>query len=183
MKKTFPLIVLLLLSACQSGPYPESSPYYRIPIGSELVVKQVLTIPANQARIYIQSGKLVSYTILDQYQAHCWLLSWQLQDKNQIIQPGKFIITQVRELEEFVSKQGDMLIASNNMAALRDMSNGATAVEYKTALTIHSDSQPNIRKLVCNHWEDPADARHLTLAEIRTALGDLMEIKIKTSSE
>ena len=179
MSKIFPLFIVLMLSGCQSGPYPESSSYFRIPTGSQLIVKQALTIRANTASVYLQDGKAVTHSQIDQYNAHCWFLSWKVVEQNQVIKPGQFIVTGVRELEEFVYRQGEIYLAGNSRSGLRGMTNGATAIEYKTELTIHSDEQPDIRKLICNHWEDPADARHLTLAEIRTTLGALVDIKLK----
>ena len=168
MSKFLPLLVLLLITACQSGPYPYDSPYYRIPVGSRIEVKQVLTIPANRARVYFQYGKSVQQHEVDQYFAHCWFLSWEVPDKKQTIKPGTFIVTRVQEFEDYVFRRKTMLLATSRNVQIKGAHDSLTAIEYLTELTIHSAEQPNIRKLVCNHWEDPSDARHLTLADIRS---------------
>ena len=179
MSRFLPLLVLLPLLACQTQSYAENSPYFRIPVGSTVEVRQALTIPANTARVYIQYGKTTQYQKLDQYEANCWVLSWKLVPENQTIKPGNFIVTRLRELEDLVRYKNDMQFVRIKNSPYQNMNGGVTAVEYKTELTIHSSEQPDIRKLVCNHWEDPSDARHLSLAEIRTTLGDLITIKLK----
>jgi len=178
MYRFLPLLVLLPLFACQTQPYAENSPYYRIPVGSSIEVTQALTIPANTARVYIQYGKPVDYQSVDQYEVHCWVFSWKVLEENQTVKPGNFIVTRVQEFEEFVYRDNKIQLASITKTRFQDIHGGATAIEYKTVLTIHSDMQPNIRRLVCNHWEDPIDARHLSLAQIRTALGEIITIKL-----
>jgi len=179
MSKFLPLLVLLPILACKTQSYAENSPYFRIPVGSTVEIRQVLTIPANTARVYIQYGKTTQYQNLDQYEAHCWVLSWKVLPENQTIKPGNFIVTRLRELEDLVRYKNNMQFVRTQNNPYQNINGGVTAVEYKTELTIHSSEQPDIRKLVCNHWEDPSDARHLSLAEIRTTLGDLITIKLK----
>jgi len=178
MSKLLPLLVLLIIPACQSGPYSADSPYYRIPVGSRVEVKKVLTIPANRARVYLQFGKSIQPGEVDQYSAHCWFLSWEVLNKNQTINPDTFIVTHVQEFEDHVLRQGTMLLASSRKVHFWGVDGGSTAIEYSTEFTIHSDEQQNIRKLVCNHWEDPSDARHLTLTDIRMALNEIAEIHL-----
>ena len=181
MKQSILVFCGLLLAACQSGPYPVDSPYYRIPVGSQIIVKQPLTISANQARVYIQSGKPVSNKELDQYHPHCWFLSWQRLKQNQVIKPDTFNITRVQYFEEVVLRQIKAQYASLGQWAFRTSYGSATAVEYKTELTIKSEKNPEIRRLVCNHWEDPNDARHLKISEIKAALGKIAELVLKTN--
>lgn len=177
MKKLLLLIQIMLVSACISGPYPVSSPYYQIPAGSHLILKQALTIPPNTGRVYIQGGKVVSNEEKDQYYSHCWFISWKISDTPTLISPDDFLITSSQKDEYYVNRQKPLLFASAGIIIRSVMSVGATAIEYSTELTIHSDNQPDIRQFVCSHWEDPADAQHLTIAEINKTLGNIAELK------
>lgn len=181
MSRLIPLLAMLILPACESGPYPVDSPYYQIPAGSRIIVKQNLTIPANQARVNLQYGKPVTPKELDQYHAHCWFLSWKRLKKSQTIIPDTFVISRVRHLEEVVFRQGGLMLASNSELGYSGINSSPTAIEYKTEMTIKSEIQPDIRQLVCNHWEDPLDAKHLTVPEIGATLGNFAELTLKGS--
>ena len=168
-------LLLVLPSACQQGPYPVDSPYFNIPTGSRVQLKQTLTIPPELGRVNLQYGKIVQR--FDQYQAHCAFVSWNIQEQNQYIKPDSFIVTAVKYLEEYVSIPSRQLYARAGGFPVSDA--GATAIEYSTVLSIHSASQPDIREFICSHWEDPADAHHLTISQIRRALGDIADIELE----
>ena len=56
---------------------------------------------------------------------------------------------------------------------------GATATEYTTELSIHSDNHPDIRQLVCSYWGDPRSGVHITVPQMQAVLGDIVQIRIK----
>ena len=174
----FPLFAAL--AACSSGPYPVSSPYYHIPAGSKLVLKQELTIPPNAGRIYIQYGKVVTPKEKDNYHAHCWFLSWEVLDSAQVIKPDTFIITNTQQLEDVVTRQVSHQFAMNGLGIGMYGGGSPLALEYSTEFRIHSDLQPAIRRFVCSHWENPDDAKHLTVAQMQKVLGQIAEIQLNT---
>lgn len=174
------ILITLALTGCATAPYPVSSPYYHIPAGSRLVLKQMLTIPPHSARIYIQYGKVITPRKRDQYYAHCWFLSRKVLDEAQFIAPDTFIITGTKKFEDYVQPQTEIRLASLADLASRRSDNGPTAIEYSTVLSIYSDSQPDIFQFICNHWEDPYDAEHLTVAEIEKTLGEIATIELAT---
>lgn len=177
MRKIIPLLVLLIIPACQSGPYPVSSPFYMIPVGSQFRIKQDLIIPPNSATVYLQNGNPVARNKLDQYYPHCWIESWQRLEKPQTIKPDTFLISAVKIREDVVMSRSKVLLASTTLSGSLGVSGGGfTAVEFITELTLKSDTQPDFRKLYCNHWEDPADGRHLTVPEINKTLGEYAEL-------
>ena len=181
MRKAVIFIISILLAGCATGPYPVTSPYFRIPEGSRLLLKQSLTIPPNSARVYIQYGKVVTPKEKDQYYAHCWFLSSEVVNTAQIIKPDIFIVTKTQKFEDVVQRQGTYLLASLASRSILSSDGGPTAVEYTTRLSIHSANQPNIIQFVCSYWEDPVDAKHLTVAEIQKVLGDMAELKVDVS--
>jgi hypothetical protein len=176
------IIVLIsgILAGCSSGPYPASSPYFTIPAGSMLVLNQELTIPPNAARIYIQYGKVVSSKQKDDYYAHCWFESWRVLDSAQTIRPDTFTITRSIQTDDVVQRGMTRRYAMLDTAYNSNSPEGGgpMALVYSTEMLIHSDKQPDIRRFVCSHWENPDDARHLTVGEMQKALGNIATIKL-----
>ena len=52
------VLVVTVLAACQTTAYEgnENSPYYKVPIGSKLILHQEIEIPPHLAGIYLQAG-------------------------------------------------------------------------------------------------------------------------------
>jgi hypothetical protein len=178
MRSVLLIPLLLALSACSSGPYPVSSPYYLIPAGSKVVLKQELTILPNAARVYIQYGRVVSPIEKNNYYAHCSFLSWQVLGSEQLIKPDTFIVIETRHLEDIVQLDTGRQLASNVLAYGVFGDSAPQALVYSTELTIHSDTQPDIRRFICSYWENPGDAQHITVAQIQQALGNIAEIQL-----
>ena len=112
---------------------------------------------------------------VDQYYAHCWFLSWKVLETKQIIKPDTFLILGTKKTEVYVKSTTPFQLASSSSGI---NGGGLSAIEYTTTLTIASETQPDIRQFVCNHWEDPHDAQHLTVAEIRQAMGEIVTLKL-----
>jgi len=177
MRNSVILIFTVLLTACLVEITQVSSPYFRIPVNSRVIVNTPITIPPQRARVYLQYGRVVSKP--DQYYAHCWFLSWQVLPTEQIIAPDTFIVKDSQKNEQIVQRRTNIQLADRSSRLVsHDPGGGPTAVEYLTELFIHSDKQPDIRRLVCNHWGDPSLGEHLTFAEIQAALGDLVKIEL-----
>lgn len=169
-----PVIAGIGLLACQSTPYPITSPYYHVPAGSQVVVKSTLSIPAGLARVYIQAGEVVDKKHVRRYYPHCWFLSRKVSDEKQLIQPGVFTVTRHRLLEEIVMRevQYASLLASDTEPHI-------TAIEKISELDLQSSEQPDLMRLACNHWTDPLDSYHLTVSEMRATLGELVNLNIR----
>lgn len=152
----------------------------KAPAVKQLILHKELGINPNSARVYLQYGKVISYQELDQYNGHCWFLSWKVLDTAQLIQPDTFAIVDIVYTEDYVANRHRIQIATaSSELAFRTVSDGLTAVEYTTEFHIHSASQPDIRRLACNHWGDPATDRHLSAEEIQKALGNIATLKLK----
>jgi len=170
------LAFFLLLAACQTGPYPVTSPYFQIPPGSKLILKQALTIPPNAGRVYIQYGKVVTPKEKDDWHAHCWFLSWDVLETEQKIKPDTFIITHSQQQEDSVMRHTNLQYAMNG--GLYNDLGVPTALIYTTEMRIHSDSQSAIRRFACSHWENPSDAKHLTVKQMQQTLGSIVQIQL-----
>ena len=179
MRITYTILITTVLAACHSGPYLQSSPYFSIPVGSHIVVKQSVTIPAYAGRVYLQNGNVVIAKERDQYHYNCWFLSWKVVATPQFIKPDTFIVTHVQHTDFLVQGLTGIQLAAKGSTAFDLAMGGATATEYTTELSIHSDQQPDIRRIVCSYWGDPSYGQHITLAQIQAALGDIVQIRIK----
>lgn len=185
------ICITCIVTACASGPYPVTSSYFNIPAGSQIELKQPLTIAPNRARVYLQYGKVVSEREKDRYQPHCWFLSWKVLETPQPINVGTFTVLRSQKDEEIVRKDSNIKLASNSprvgvgvgvtVGGSMDPLGGSAplAVVYTTQIHIHSDRQPDIRMLECSHWDDPSSGEHLTVEQMQNALGDIATIIIK----
>ncbi len=178
MKKLLLLISLSITSACAHGPYPVSSPYFTIPEGSHLILKQTLTIPADTGRVTIQYDKVITNNNKNLYYPHCWFLSWKLSTSPTLITKDDFVITSSEKNENFVSTQQTFSLASADIGSLSGMTSETMLLEYSTILTIHSEKQPDIRQLICSHWDEAPRGQHLTLSQINKALGKIAQLKL-----
>jgi hypothetical protein len=169
----------ILLSAC-SALLAENTASEMVPDGSHLIVNQLVVIPTNKARVYIQHGKVIAENQRDQYKPYCWFQSWKVLDVPQEIKPDTFKIKSSRRYEEMVHKASPLLLAASTHTqnTIQLSLASVTAIEQNTVLYIHSENHPDIRELVCGYWDDPVDDRHLTLQEIRAALGDVVQLKL-----
>jgi len=172
MRIVFMIMSGMMLLSCSVKEY-----YGDLHSGDQVIVNHELVIPANDARVSIQNGVVRKYTQLDYYYPHCWLVSQRREAEPQIIIPGRFNIVGIRHKYETVMKQtgGYLLSAFASGASL-------TAVEYITELTIYSESQSAISRLYCSHWEDPFDAEHLSLEQMRKTLSPLVSIVQKKNT-
>lgn len=177
MRILFLIFVTAIFAGCSGGLLTISSPYENGFAGRHLILKESLTIPPHQARVNIQYGKLVRSTDIDQYSVHCWFLSWKVRDTAQIIKPDTFDIIDTQYNEDISKIQAPILVASTRLSSNIFMEGPSATVEYSTEYTIYSSMQPDIRKLVCNHWQNQNDGIHLELTEIQAALGEIAKIE------
>lgn len=163
----------LIISACQPMIVAdEDSVYYRVPLGSTLLLNQQLSIPPNKARIFIQYGQLMSYKAIDKYQPHCEFEINTLKQSIQYIEPDQFEIYRVGTDYRDVSLQ--FLYASLTMG---DEDYGLPIVGFATELYLRSRHQPDVRKLSCLHWDGPK-ADHLSINQIKKILGDIFTLQL-----
>jgi len=175
----------LLLSACQTS-YEgnEDSPYYQIPVGSKLILRQEVTIPPHVAGVYLQDGEIKPFSLVNKYYPHCRFEVWKLRDAPQAIKPDEFTITKVtQEMTDSVSagnvRLADVSIGIGMQVGHRD--DGASMEIYVTRLNLRSPTQPDVFRLSCGQWAYPPTAQHVTISEIRKALGDVFTLSLASN--
>lgn len=173
MRNYLLIVLALLLTGCQPAVYPIDSPYYRIPLGSILVLNRDLTIPPHQARVIIQYGQVVSRKERDQYYPYCEFEILTLSESPQVIHPDRFSIQRLNKHME-TSRQAVMY------ASLSLLGRDNPLVAYNTKMYLSSSVQPDVYRMSCMYWTDDAMDDHLTLQQIRDTLGEIFTIKIDT---
>lgn len=172
-------ILVLFLSACQQGPVRDiNSPYYRIPVGSVLVLKRPLELPPDAVSLYIQDSELMDPSLLNRYQPYCKFEMWSRIDKRRVVEPDEFVVARTAWEWEYVKGLSlPVQVAAFGVGIFDD--DGPMAIIDKTLLYLQSDRQPDVYRITCEHWSRPIDSRPLKVAEIRATLKALFDLNIK----
>lgn len=171
-------LFVLAFAGCAVTPSPDS-PHTRVPVGSRLVLTQPLTIPPRAVATYIQDGRALNYGAVDRYYPHCKFELYDLADERRTVAPDTFTVTRVvRDTLEVQAPTLQRFAAvAGGFAGFGEDGGAPIALENQTILYIESSRQPGVYRLTCNYWDQPFESRHLTINEIRTALGDLIRLE------
>ncbi len=174
MKGILKLLMVMSLTACQSTALLiEGSPFVAVPLNSQLILNQELEIPPGQVAVYIQNGKIIPVENINVRQPNCKFEIRTIEDNARKVVPDKFKISRFY-LDTYLVSSNAVLVASLEMVNVAG-GGSATAEIYTTELFLQSDKQPDVLRLSCEHWEDPADGKYLTLEQIKLALGKVIE--------
>ncbi len=171
------------LTACQSNAnLPISSPYFKVPVGSRLVLNQPLEIAPTSATVRLQFGKIVSRFDSQDFEPACVFESNIVGESAQRIEPDTFDIIRVRRGNSSLSAHAPPragLIA----VSTRFIGDGASRQFYKTEFFLRSKKQPQILAMTCQHAREAgataAELRPLTVAEIQQALGGYFTLSVQ----
>jgi hypothetical protein len=169
----------LLVTACQQAAIrDENSPRMRITTGSTITLHEALTVPAGHARVFLQNGKVVAKTRLNQYHPHCNFEVRSVSNGALRIEPDVFTVTAVTEDEvEVVSRMQPL-----RLAAWRYTGGGESTFTMLIRLVEHrldSPRQPQVMRLTCyGGFTDPWEVAYPTVTEIRHVLGDIASVEL-----
>ena len=167
-------ISLVFLTACQSWHNAsEISPFYPIPVGSRLILKQPLSIPADQVSVYIQRGKIVPYNGRDTYYANCKFELYTLKPAAQTVDPDEFTVSKVAQYIR-LNQQYEPGQRYAQLGGKGDISSKL----YAWMIYLQSSRQPDVLRMTCGRWDYPGAARQLTIQEIRDTLGNLFTLQL-----
>ena len=169
-----PILLVVLLSACQSTTPSLTSPYYAIPVGSKFVLHEPVTIPAGKASVYIQRGKIVPYNGRDTYYANCQFEVYTIRSTAYTVQPDEFVVNKVRsriELNRYF-EPGTLL------AQMGGGRGDITSKYYARLFYLHSTKQPDVLRMTCGRWDYRAFSNQLTIDEIRGTLGGIFTVNL-----
>ena len=184
-KKYLCLFALLLLTACESNPVKdEQSVFYAVPVGSMLTLNQQVTISGDKVAIYVQDSEILRYREVDKYRPNCKFEIYTISEQPRNVQPDRFEIIKVVDEIETSALQKDMMFASVDFLArggiqAMGMLDHSLVFNYATMMYLRSDKQTDVYRMTCQHWEAVADDKHLSIAQMRQAMGDIFTLKIK----
>ena len=180
-KTTF-ILLTLLLTGCAA--HREAwNKIYGIPVNSTVAVMQPLTIPVRDTQVFIQEatsrhpqGIPGSY---NSYYPFCYFEVADISNAPQSIEPGTFTITAVRQDEtEIIARAGPgRLVVQPSIGGQGDA--GLRMIYRMFEMRLHSDEQPQVKKLVCSGGFDIESwAKLPKLKEIEQALGNVARLEL-----
>lgn len=169
-----------LLGGCATGkPYGPDSPYFDYPLDMHIALLRPLEIEPGSATARLQYGRVVARNGVFDYDAHCIFEIDTVSEATQQVRPDVFRVTRFqRRIQDFA---GMPVAAVGKLFAVFDDDGGPSQAYYISEFRLHSDAQPQVRALTCQSDQNAAGIairRHLTLAEIREALGDWFRLDL-----
>ena len=172
--------LLIMLTACSlNETSDENSYYYSVSVGSTIVLHQPVLISAEQVATYVQNGELMSYDVVDKYRPNCKFEIYTMSEQSRTIEPDTFEITRVVDEIESSSISKSTQVALHGDAFMLNFLDKSYVFNYATMMYLKSDNQPDVYRMTCQHWEDVRDDRHLTIAQMRQAMGEVFTLEIK----
>lgn len=156
----------------------EHSPFYVVPRGSQLVLHQELTILGDEVGVYIQDGRPQPFTDVRKYYPHCKFELYSLRSAVRKVAPDTFSVTRVIQEESHSAQQGASLYAQALAGVFTDIDNDPPLRAFVTRMYLHSAKQPDVFRLSCAQWGYPPQDGHVTIAEMRHALGEVFALQL-----
>lgn len=169
------LVVMLAGCAGLESPDP-ASPYYAYSSGWVVQLNRPLTIEPGAATVRLQYGGIVPRNSVQEHDPFCVVELDTVRAEPQTLQPGRFEVWRVtRSISSITAAAQSPLTKA---LYIIDDDGGPTFLYFITEFRLRDPGQPNLRGMRCA-WNQMAPGnqalmRHLTLAEIQSALGDWM---------
>ena len=151
----------------------ENSPYYRVPVDSTLVLKQPLTVPVRQKRVYFQDGRPLAFYEVNEYQPWCVLRMRAKKDVAQKVVPDEFVVSEVSHEHLHEIAMFPVLVAQ--------MEPDGTNMTYEVVasrMELSSDNQPDVKSMSCSKWRIQQDRYWVTVRSIRETLAGIFDLQL-----
>lgn len=169
------------LAACQTTHEGnEDSPYYVVPPGTPLVLRRPLTIPPEQVSVWLQDGRVIDANHARVYYPHCKFEVRERLPTAQTVAPDEFIVTRVTQslMHSVRAPEPSARMVARVGVGINMGTDGPSVQTFATRMNLGSGRQPHVTRLTCGQWGYPYDGRHLTISEIRRALGDVFDLRL-----
>ena len=165
--------LVLLLGGCAGLGSPDpASPYYAYSSGWTVQLNRPLTIPPDAATVRLQYGRIVPRNSVQEQDPFCVVELDTVRAAPQVLQPGRFEVWRVtRSINPVTAGATPGLVKARYV----DDDGDPSFLYFITEFRLRDSAQPELRALRCA-WNQMAPGnralmRHLTLDEIRSALG------------
>ena len=175
--KSIGIGLVLLMGGCAGLESPDpASPYYAYSTGWAVQLNRALQIPADAATVRLQYGRIVPRNSVQEYDPFCVVELNTVRDEAQTLQPGRFEVWRVTRSIDTVAAAASPFLKAGMMGH----DPAPSLLYYKTRFQLRDPAQPNLLDMTCL-WDQMAPGnrplmRHLTLDEIRSAVGDWMTL-------
>ena len=172
--RTILIGLVLLVGGCAALESPDpASPYYAYASGWTVQLKRPLQIPPDAATVRLQYGQIVPRNSVQEYDPFCVVALDTVRPDAQTLQPGRFEVLHVSRSVSPITAAALPL-----MRRVHAGDRAPTFLYYLTHFRLRDAAQPNLYGMTCA-WNQMAPGnrslmRHLTVDEIRGALGDWM---------
>lgn len=158
-------IVFMFLGACATT---GQSPTFFPPAGSEVIVNQELNARSG-TRVFIQDGQVLERRDVGVVNPYCQFVLWRSREEMKdpiVIQPATFTITRTFRQKDYSWADGQLLAEFRSNATMT------------TFMELSSDTQPEVRQLLCMRWGSPRLDRFLTIDEMKATLSPIVELRL-----
>jgi hypothetical protein len=172
------------LAACQTAYQgDENSPYYVVPVGSQLVLHKEINFNPDQVSVYIQYGKVLPFNSISKYDPFC-----KFELNHRVSTARTIAPSEMRVTKAFQQQTYDMFVASGriphaqltagHMAQSGGFDGGPSLEAFIEQMDLESPTQPEVFRMTCARWAVAPGYRHnLSIAEIRRALDPLFTLR------
>lgn len=185
MQRIAALSLAFILGACTSAPDRALAEL------GLLHLRSAIEIEPNAATARLQYGRIVARNGVQEQDPFCVFEIDTVSEKVQTVPPGRFRISGItRSIETFAGMPvmpqfGQFWPTRMNLRVGFGDDDSPTHIYYKTTFRLtdtEQHGQPQVRSLSCmSNQNAPGNAaimRHLTMAEIRSALGDWLSLSL-----
>jgi len=170
------VLALLLLAGCAGAPSNG-------PDAGRLVLLAAQTIPPESATLRLQYGKPVARNAVQEHDPFCVFEIDTVSDSPQTVHPDTIRVTRIGHSIGTIADTASGLPYPTPSKVGLFNDDRPTHIYYKTLFWLHSEQQPGVRVLTCMSNQNTPGAypfmRHLTLQEIREALGADFRLEIR----
>jgi hypothetical protein len=164
--------IAVLLAACQS------LPGYQYPTGpvpgpqlTKVTLNSDVRIRPDRASEYIQYGEVIPYNQVSEYYPHCIFGLRTVSESERTIKPDTFTVTGIHR-DRFMAGLDGLLLAQATA-----LGGDYNPVMSTTTISLHSDRQPEVFRLICQQLDEPYLARHVSVSDMQKTLGTLFTLE------
>ena len=174
------VLVIVFLAGCTvNDTKDEDSVFYAVPVGSVLVLNQQVDIRGDQVAVYLQNGELMQYREVNFYMPNCKFEIYTMSEQARTVSQDRFEIVKVVDDIESSALQKSTRLAALDDAVTYGLLDKSYVFNYATLMYLQSEQQKDVYRMTCQHWEDVMDDRHLSVTQMRQAMGDVFKLEIK----
>lgn len=184
LKPVLLIFAVVLITGCAGKKYAVVPP---VNTAYNLQVNQSFEQLPNYTRIYFQQGNRVIQGNLDRWTTYCRLHVYnktQQADYLTAVEKGIFGVSEVsiyRQSSRYVNGWNIYASNANGFGLYSQGVDLPSYYLYRVELKLDSTDQPDVQTLICSKKWATRGNYYPSLAEIREALGDIVELKMSGS--